>query len=73
LHDLRRTASTMMVRKPLSVEPKIIDLVLHHMPAKLDELRAIYMLEEKRRRDARRVRALGCGAAQGARSGTPAG
>ncbi len=35
-----------MVRKPLSVEPKIIDLILHHMPAEIDELRAIYMLEE---------------------------
>ena len=46
LHDLRRTASTKMVRKPLSVEPKIIDLILHHMPAEIDELRAIYMLEE---------------------------
>lgn len=46
LHDLRRTASTKMVRKPLSVEPKIIDLLLHHMPAEIDELRAIYMLEE---------------------------
>jgi len=46
LHDLRRTASTRMVRKPLGVEPKIIDLILHHMPAEIDELRAIYMLEE---------------------------
>jgi hypothetical protein len=46
LHDLRRTASTKMVRKPLSVEPKIIDLALHHMPAEIGELRAIYMLEE---------------------------
>ena len=46
LHDLRRSASTKMVRKPLSIEPKIIDLILHHIPAEIDELLAIYMLEE---------------------------
>lgn len=46
LHDLRRTGSTRMVRKPLRIYPKIIDLILHHMPAEIDELRAIYMLEE---------------------------
>jgi integrase len=46
LHDLRRSAATKMVRKPLGIEPKIIDLILHHMPAEISELRAIYMLEK---------------------------
>ena len=47
LHDLRGTASTRMVDKPLKVEREIGRLILHHIPAEWEELDVTYMLVKK--------------------------